>query len=224
VQPLPLRPALVDQVHQRLADAIAAGELAPGTPLKQEELAERLGVSRQPVSHALALLKQEGLLVEYGRRGLQVVPLEPGRLKAIYQVRAALDRLAAGLAADRAPFAANHLADAGRALEAGRRAVAAVDATALVAADVAFHQAVIALAGNPVLEETAARQWPHVRRAMAAVLSDAGSRSRVWDEHAAILDAIAAGRADDARERAEAHALRAAAETVDRLEQDTQVA
>ena len=213
MQPLASRPPLVDQVHRRLV------------PLRQEELAERLGVSRQPVSHALALLKQEGLLMEHGRRGLQVVPLDPGRLQATYQVRAALDRLAAQLAAGNPR---RRSADAGRQAEAalldGRRAVGQADAAAMIDADVAFHQAITDLAGNPVLQEIAARQWLHVRRAMGAVLSDPASRARVWDEHAAILAAVLEGRADEAGALAEAHALRAAAETAARLGQQRQVA
>ena len=53
-------------------DAIAEGVLAPGERLTQEQVAARLNVSRQPVSHALQLLKRQGLAVERGRRGLSV--------------------------------------------------------------------------------------------------------------------------------------------------------
>ena len=59
------RADLVEQVYQRIKDAILQGALEPLAPLRQEELAEMLGVSRQPVSHALMLLEHDGLLVDH---------------------------------------------------------------------------------------------------------------------------------------------------------------
>lgn len=221
MHPLEPRTVLVEQVYERLLDAIAEGSLAPGAALAQESLAERLGVSRQPVSHALALLKQQGLVVGRGRRGLQVAPLDPERLRALYQVRAALDGLAARLAAER--IAAGELAPAAlatveAALAQGRAALVGGERGALIAADVAFHRALNELSGNPLLGETAARQWPHIRRAMGAVLAEGGRlRQRVWDEHAAILAAVRAGEADRAEALARAHVERAGSETRQRL-------
>ena len=94
-------PNLIDQVHVRMVDAIAEGVLAPGERLTQEEVAERLNVSRQPVSHALQLLKRQGLAVEHGRRGLSVAPIDPERMRDLYQLRAVIDGLACRLAAER---------------------------------------------------------------------------------------------------------------------------
>ena len=99
--PLQAAPALIDQVHDRLLAAIVDGTLAPGERLTQESVAEMLGVSRQPVSHALQILKRRGLLIEHGKRGLMVAPVEAQRVRDLYQVREALDGLAAGLAARR---------------------------------------------------------------------------------------------------------------------------
>src|SRR5262245_48888204 len=69
-------PDLTEQVYQRLLHAICDGELAAGARLTQEELAAVLGVSRQPVLQALRLLKKDGFVIDAGRRGLQVAPLE----------------------------------------------------------------------------------------------------------------------------------------------------
>ena len=63
-------PDLVDQVYRALLDAISDGSLAPGARLTQEDLAERLAVSRQPVLQALRLLKKDGLLLDAPGRGL----------------------------------------------------------------------------------------------------------------------------------------------------------
>ena len=61
LQALPATQNLIDRVYQQLLEAIADGTLLPGQRIRQAELAENLGVSRQPVSHALHLLKRQGL-------------------------------------------------------------------------------------------------------------------------------------------------------------------
>jgi DNA-binding GntR family transcriptional regulator len=72
---LPLPPSRVQQVYDAIVDDICTGRITPGTPLRQELLAERFNVSRQPVQQALLLLKNQGILREFGRRGLEVIPL-----------------------------------------------------------------------------------------------------------------------------------------------------
>lgn len=219
MDPLPGQTSLIDQVYERLADAIIAGTLPAGERIRQNELAERLGVSRQPVSHALQVLRRQGLVEETGRRGLVVSPLRPSRIRDIYQVRTALDVLAARLAAEAvargtAPAAAR--AALSRAVEAGQALPADADRLALVTADVAFHDAIYRLAGNTAIEETVAAQWLHLKRSMAIVLSDPAERPTVWREHAAIAAAILAGD-PTAAQAAQAHTERAAAATVQRL-------
>ncbi|MGH8058817.1 MAG: GntR family transcriptional regulator [Candidatus Entotheonellia bacterium] len=90
-------PDLTEQVYQRLLDAICDGELAPGARLTQEDLAAALNVSRQPVLQALRLLKRDGFVIDVGRRGLRVAPLEAQAIAHVYEVRAVLDGLAAPL-------------------------------------------------------------------------------------------------------------------------------
>ena len=75
--PLTPSPNLTDQVYGRILEAITDRTLPPGRRITQNELAERLGVSRQPVSHALHLLHRQGLLAESGRRGFEVTQLDP---------------------------------------------------------------------------------------------------------------------------------------------------
>src|ERR1700712_3780896 len=99
LQALPASQSLIDRTYQQLLEAIADGTLPPGERIRQAELADRLGVSRQPVSHALHLLKRQGLVEETGRQGLRIVPLDPFRVMQLYQVREAIDGLAARLAA-----------------------------------------------------------------------------------------------------------------------------
>ncbi len=213
-------PALIDQVHDQLVTAIATGTLAPGQRLTQESVANLLGVSRQPVSHALQILKRRGLLIEHGRRGLAVAPLAADRIEALYQIRAVLDGLAARLAAERcasgeAPDAERQALIAAR--DAGGALVESPDIAALVAADVGFHGAIHILSGNPEIARTVAEQWPQFMRSMGYVLTSTERAPIIWQQHHAIADAILAGDADTAEDLSRTHARAAAAEAVDEL-------
>lgn len=228
--PLRTGPALIDQVHDRLLAAIVDGVLAPGQRLTQESVADMLGVSRQPVSHALQILKRRGLLMEHGKRGLMVAPLEAQRIRNLYQVREAMEALAAGLAAQRAKAGLISPRDrraADRALEAGQE-LANQDAEPgvgqYVAADVAFHTAIHRLSGNEAILETLRDQWPHFQRSMGLVLVDPARRPRVWREHADILAAIWAGDATRAEDLARSHTRGAGEETARELEENRSVA
>ena len=181
LQPLPASTALIDLAHERIVAAIVDGTLPPGRRVRQDEIATLLGVSRQPVSHALQLAKRQGLVVEHGRKGLAVAPIQAGRVRDLYQVRAALDALAARLAAERAGrevLAAPARAEAEAALEAGLGLPGDATTGMLIRADAAFHTALYRLAGNPAIEELIAPQWPHFMRSMGAVLRDVRRRPR----------------------------------------------
>ena len=219
---LDTKPDLVAQTHEALRQAIMSGDLAPGAPLAQEDLAETLGVSRQPVSHALVLLKSEGLIVDRGRKGQMVAPIDAEKLLGLYQVRGALDRLAARLAATRLAAGRD---DPGKAqltdLVARGRAVAQTGTvTALVEADIAFHMALNALSGNAEIAATASTFWPHMARAMRVVLEDRSRWDGIWKEHDAIAIAVQDGDAERAGELAAQHAEKAGEATYRRLTND----
>ena len=212
LDPLKSEPALIEQVHSKLVEAISVGKLHPGERLTQERVANLLDVSRQPVSHALALLKHHGLVVEHGRRGVVVAPLEGSRIFQLYQVRQALDGLAARLASERvaAGLAQASEIDALRqALEAGLALADGTETIDLVHADVAFHRAIYDLSGNPEIARTVAEQWPQFMRSMAVVLEGRQRRTRIWSEHADIVAAVLAGKAQKAEVLSGRHALRA---------------
>jgi DNA-binding GntR family transcriptional regulator len=196
-------PDLVDRAYRALVDAISSGALAPGQRLTQEDLAERLAVSRQPVLQALRLLKADGLVEDAPGRGLQVTPLEAAGIAQVYAVRGALDALAARLAAERRAGLPAALLKAGRAAARGR------DVAAMIEADLAFHQALYAASGNPLIERSAAPHWCQIRRAMGASLQTGSVRHAVWEEHAAIAAAVAAGEPELAADLARGHAERA---------------
>jgi len=220
MKPISLQPVLIDQVYERLVESIADGSLLPGSRIRQEKLAEWLGVSRQPVSHALQLLKHQGLLTESGKRGLTVAPLNADRIIDLYQVRTSLDALAARLAAQRvAAGSANtpQRRQLEEALEHGASLKSDRPASAFIQADVDFHTAIYRLSGNSAIEETVVAQWPHLKRSMGMVLNNPDERVLVWHEHAVIVRFILAGDPQRAESAAYDHANRAGIETAKRL-------
>jgi DNA-binding GntR family transcriptional regulator len=225
--PLVNTPILIDQVYDRLMVEISEGRLRPGQRIRQAELAASLGVSRQPVSHALQLLKHHRLVEETGRKGLQVAPIDPSVIRNLYQLRTALDGLATRLAAERV---ASGEAEA-KARSEARDALAhglALDADAscgdFVRADVAFHCAIYHLSGNPAIGEMVASQWAHLMRAMAAVLQSHDYRRRAWTEHETILGFVLAGDGEAGEHAARRHTDDAGRETIRRLEQESRAA
>ena len=184
-------PDLVDQVYRSLLDAISDGSMAPGARIGQEDIAAQLAVSRQPVLQALRLLKKDGFVLDAPGRGVLVAPLDVDWLVQTYQVRSALDALAARLAAGKRSLLDSRL------ITLGRAAAAAGKVKAMITADMAFHSAIYAAAGNPMIAQSAQMHWQHIRRAMGAVLQVSTVRNSVWDEHEAIAKAIAEG--DEAR-------------------------
>jgi DNA-binding GntR family transcriptional regulator len=207
---IPPRQTATELVYQAILDEVCAGALAPGTHLVQEHLAMRLGVSRQPIQQAMALLKADGIVEEQGLRGLYVAPLDLDTMRHRYDIRAVLDDLAARRAAERARADPSIAARGQRLIAAGRRAAEAFDVRALVEADVGFHHLIYEASGNPLLASTAEPHWRFLRRVMADVLRHAEQPREIWDQHEAILAAIIAGEPDHAGRLADAHVRRAA--------------
>lgn len=180
-------PDLVERVYSNLLDAISGGSLLPGSRIMQEDIAEQLAVSRQPVLQALRLLRKDGFVLDAPGRGVLVAPLDVAKLAQIYQVRSMLDALAARLAAR-----TRYVMDA-ELITQGRLAARGTDVQAMMTADAAFHSAIYAASGNPLIAQTAQTHWHHIRRAMGAVLQVSTMRESIWDEHEAIAKAIAQG-------------------------------
>ena len=199
---------MVEQAYGAILDAICEGRLEPGERLTQEGIAQKLQVSRQPVGQALLLLKQQRFLVEAGRRGLMVAPLDREFMRWIYELRLGIEPPAAGLAARNATPAD---IERGTALVAtGQRAVRAGSIGELIAADMAFHMYLYEISGNGLFVDTMRELWNHLRRAMREVLQHREYRKTIWVEHEQILRAIAGHDADGAAALVRAHLSNAA--------------
>jgi DNA-binding GntR family transcriptional regulator len=204
-------PDLVEQVYASLLDAISEGSLAPGERLNQEDIAQRLAVSRQPVLQALRLLKKDGFVRDAPGRGVLVAPLDPEWISKVYQVRGALDALAARLAA------AQRCRIDPKLIEQGRKAARGRNVKAMIDADMAFHTAIYAASGNPLIAQSAHQHWRHLRRVMGAVLQSSRQREELWDEHETIARAIATGDGERAARLIDAHSRQASENMAGRL-------
>jgi DNA-binding GntR family transcriptional regulator len=195
--------SLVERAYEVILDALCDGTFKPGERLTQEDIAARLHVSRQPVTHALVLLKSQGFLEPFGRRGLTVTAVDPEFIQALYQLRSALEPLAVVLATPRLTKAA---IVQGRALiKHGRSVVREGDSKAILQADMDFHSFIYALSGNPLIADTMRLHWHHLRRAMSQVLRSPSAQLAVWNEHSNILDNMIKGHADKAAEAMRRH-------------------
>ena len=205
-------PSLFESVHVKIRDAICDGTLKPNERLNQDKIAEDLNVSRQPVNQALLLLKAQGFVIDAGRRGVMVAPIDTNLVANIYDIRLALDPVAARLATAHV-WTKEEIESGRRLLAAGQQALVAGSERDLVQADFAFHRYLYQLSGNNLLCDVLDLHFDHLRRAMQAVLYAGPAHHHFWDEHQAMFEAILAGDSVRAAELSGRH-LRNAAEIV----------
>lgn len=209
------QPTLVQQVYEALLSEITEGKFGPEARLIQEELAEALGVSRQPVQQALLLLRSHGVLCDAPGRGLMVAPLDPAHVRNLYEIRSALDGVACAGAAERGRETA--ASDGPAYIDRGRAAVKSKSIARLIAADMDFHFFLYELAGNPLIAEVSEPHWTYLRRAMGEVLVQGNTPTDIWDEHEAILAAVIKGQPQVAERLAREHVSHASTALVSQM-------
>lgn len=210
-----LQPNLVDQVKDALLEEITSGKLSPGERIIQEQIAQALGVSRQPVQQALLLLRNQGVLKDAGGRGLIVAPLDADHVAHIYEMRAVIEGLACRLAATHRAEQARKQGEA--IIEAGRKAVASGSVAKMIAADIRFHEFLYGLSGNPLIGPAMDTHLTYTQRVMGEVLVQDQEPRDIWDQHAKILAAIVSGKPDLAEKLAKEHLMQASHFMVSRL-------
>lgn len=179
----PLRTAVLDAIR----DMIVAGELEAGRHLVETELAEQLGVSRQPVREALQSLQQDGWVDLHPGFGAFVHAPTDDEASQLLEVRTMLEVESIRLAAHRQPVETGTLREL---CDRGRHAVDAGDTAAVTELNAAFHAEITRLSGNAVLAELSGRIARRVRWFHTPV---AGLRGRdSWDEHLAMVEALEA--------------------------------
>ena len=144
-------PSLVDQVADRIVEAIARGRIAAGQRLIEAELAAELKVSRVPVREALRILQSQGILRSVPRRGMHVIAFDDAWQAQLYEARVALERLVLRHAVLRLRREPALISGIDRAIGRMRAAIAAGDRLALNRADIAFHRTLCDIAESPLL-------------------------------------------------------------------------
>jgi DNA-binding GntR family transcriptional regulator len=187
------------RVREELRERILTGRLRPGDRLVERELAEDLGVSRVPVREAIRSLEAEGFLVVQSPRRVVVRQLARVDVEELFDVREALEGLAAGLAATRAGAAELKRLD--RVLADAARATARGDAARITVLNSRFHDEIVAIAGNALLTT--------MLQPLEGRLRWLTSQNEHWadllDEHRRLYDAIGSGDAERAKASAVEH-------------------
>ena len=189
-----------DRAYATLLDEIQRGTLRPGTVLGEVEQAARLGVSRTPLREALGRLAGDGLVVQQSPRVTVVTAIGADDIRALFEVRRALEETAARLAAERGDAAAfSALADA------FARTRPADDADAYYALIARFDDALDAAVGNAYLAGALRTIRTHLVRVRRLARDNPDRLLASAAEHALIASAIAAGDADLAAHASHVH-------------------
>ncbi|MCM2388160.1 GntR family transcriptional regulator [Streptomyces albipurpureus] len=192
----PLRDRVRDELRRRIIDDV----YPPGTRLVENELASQLGVSRVPVREAMRALESEGFVKTVPRRGAVVVELSAQDVEELFDVREALEVLACQQAATRATKA--DLRRVGTTLARARKALASGDRLALGRANEAFHDEILKLSHNDLLQNV----LHPLQGRLHWLLRQTGDPYDLIEEHTALFEAISSGSADLAAEHARQHA------------------
>ncbi len=212
---LATQPNLAEQVRQAIVSEIASGKLKPGERIIQEQIAQELGVSRQPVQQALLLLRNQGVLRDAAGRGLLVTSLDPTQVRQMYDIRAVIEGLAFRKAAENNPERAKKLGPA--LIQNGRKSVKSGLVAQMITADIKFHDFIYALSDNPLIAPAMQVQWTNTQRVMGEVLMRDETPRDIWDQHEALLKAVMAGDGAAAEALARQHITQAADFMINRL-------
>ena len=178
-------------VFDRIRDDILSCKLAPGSAVYEQELAQKLGVSKSPVREALLRLQEQRLVEVRPRSGYRVRPVSFGEAGDMYEMRLLYERACIARAIDQATDGQ---------IEGLRKHLtedAQMATNAWLALNRAFHSGIAAIAGNARLADAADRLNEHFDRFTivgVGLLQQPVDFTRFNEEHAAIVDALQARR------------------------------
>ena len=185
----PLRELVTDNIRQ----AIINGDFPPGMRLMELQLAADLGVSRTPIREAIRKLELEGLIVMIPRRGAYVANFSIKDINEVYEIRTALEVLAAGLAAER--INEKELEEMERLLINMRPAIDAMNIPKIAEEDSAFHEVIYKASRNERL----------INIIRSKSMFYPGRLTAMMEEHRTIVDAIAQGDPEAAEKAVQTH-------------------
>ena len=199
----PLREAICES----LRNAIKNGKLKPGERLMEVQLAEELGISRTPVREAIRKLEQEGYVIMLPRRGTYVSSVSVHDVQEIFEIRTALEKLSTGLAARR--IENDELEQLQKLLTKIEGYIEKRDIDNIVKTDIEFHDLLYHVSRNERLSGIISNLKEQLARFRTLSMSYPGRLEETLEEHREMVEAIASGDVEAAREAAERHMVRA---------------
>ena len=194
---------LREVVFETIREAIISGDLKPGERLMEVQLAEELGVSRTPVREAIRKLELEGFLIMLPRKGAYVAEISLKDIIDVFEIRAALDSLAAGLAAER--ITDEELEDLERSLLSVVESADQNDLDGIVDTDTSFHDIIYKASRNERLIQIINNLREQIQRFRTTSLAFPGRMQIAVDEHRKIVEAISERNVSLAQSLAQEH-------------------
>ncbi|MBQ9708649.1 MAG: GntR family transcriptional regulator [Firmicutes bacterium] len=194
---------LREMVYEELKMQILTGAIVPGTRMMEVELAENMGVSRTPIREAIRKLEKEGLVTIRPRRGAYASSISTDDMLEILEVRQHMEGLAAYFAASR--MTPDELDGLKKLAEKYNTAVEAGDMEGMIEYDTKFHRAIADSCNNKILLQMIEQLQEMVLRFRYIYYDTFRRAENMPVEHQAIMDAIARGDEDAAREAADVH-------------------
>jgi DNA-binding GntR family transcriptional regulator len=190
-------------VFESLREAIINGHLKPGERMMEIQLAEEMGVSRTPIREAIRKLELEGFVVMIPRKGAYVAGISLKDIADVFEIRVALEGLAAALAAERMTEA--ELEELERILVKKAEAVEANDLEEVVEADTEFHDLLYKSSRNQRLSQIISNLREQIQRFRATSLADPRRMRESLEEHKKIVEALSERNIATAQAAAQEH-------------------
>lgn len=197
---------LREMVYEELKLQILTGSIVPGTRMMEVELAEEMGVSRTPIREAIRKLEKEGLVTIEPRRGAYASRISTEDMVEILEVRQDLEGLAAFFAASR--MSKENLNKLRTVSEQYNKAVEEGNMSDMIRYDTMFHRLIVDSCSNKILVHMVEQLQEMVLRFRYIYYDNFKRAEHMPAEHQAILEAIAEGDEEKAREAADVHILR----------------
>lgn len=179
---------LRDIVFETIREAIVEGTLKAGERLMEVQLAEEMGVSRTPVREAIRKLELEGLVIMLPRKGAYVAGISTKEIAEVFEVRAALESLAAGLAAER--ITEEELEELNQFMVQVTVNAEKGDLQKVVQRDTEFHDLIYQASRNNRLVQIINKLREQIQRFRSTSLSYPGRIKETLEEHKKLMGAI----------------------------------
>ncbi len=201
------RPNLSESVYEMIKQRLLSQELEPGTKLREEDLADQLGVSRTPVREAINKLEREGLVETIPRYGTFVANISSQDVEEIYQMREALECLAMRLAVPR--FSKDKLLELARIHKECKASLEKGDFDPFIKVDTVFHDLLVKLSKNKRLIRLMSNLNNQIRLGRLESFSVPDRAKKSLAEHERIIEAMLEGNAGKAEDSFRQHSRNA---------------